>query len=69
MVALTERALAPLGAEARAEVRDGQALGLEGAGLDAALSCFGAFLFPDRPAAWRGMAQALRPGGLLAASV
>lgn len=69
MVALTERALAPLGADARCEVRDGRAPGLEGAGFDAAMSCFGIFLFPDRLAGWRAAAEALRPGGLLVASV
>ena len=51
MVALTERALAPINAETRCKVRDGQALGLEDGAFDAAFSCFGMFLFPDRRAA------------------
>lgn len=69
MVALTERALAPIGANARCEVRDGQALNLKDGAFDAAFSCFGIFLFPDRLAAWRAAADALRPGGLLVTSV
>lgn len=69
MVALTEKALAPISVETRCEVRDGQALGLEPASLDAVFSCFGIFLFPDRLAAWRAAADVLRPGGLLVTSV
>ncbi|MDX8351730.1 class I SAM-dependent methyltransferase [Cognatiyoonia sp. IB215182] len=69
MVALTQRALQPIDADARAEVRDGQDLGLESASFDAALSCFGIFLFPDRVAGWRTAAETLRPGGLFATSV
>ncbi len=69
MVALAERALAPLGAHARCEVRDGQTLGLENAAFDAALSCFGIFLFPDRPSGWRAAAESLRPGGFLVTAV
>ncbi len=69
MVALTERALAPLSAYAQAEVRDGQALNLEKGSFDAAFSCFGIFLFPDRLAAWRAAAACLRPGGFLVTSV
>jgi len=68
MVALTERALAPINADTRCEVRDGQALGLEGGAFDAAFSCLGIFLFPDRHAAWRAAAEALRPGGVLVTS-
>jgi SAM-dependent methyltransferase len=69
MVGLTKRAVAPIDADVRCEVRDGQALGLPSATLDAAFSCFGIFLFPDRPAAWRAAADALRPGGFLVTSV
>ncbi|MEM1065489.1 MAG: methyltransferase domain-containing protein [Pseudomonadota bacterium] len=69
MVALTQRALEPLSAYARAEVRDGEALGLSGAGFDAALSCFGIFLFPDRRAGWRAAVEALKPEGIFATSM
>lgn len=69
MVALAERALAPYSGYARCEIRDGQALGLENAAFDAAFSCFGIFLFPDRLAGWRSSVEALRPGGLLVTSV
>ena len=69
MVALTEGALALIDANTRCEVRDGQALGLEDSAFDAAFSCFGIFLFPDRIAAWRSAAEALRPGGFLVTSV
>lgn len=69
MVAVTERALAPLNTYARCEVRDGQALGLEDAAFDAAFSCFGIFLFPDRHSGWRAAAESLRPGGFLVTSV
>ncbi len=69
MIALTERALAPIDADARCELRDGQALGLEDGAFDAAFSCLGIFLFPDRRAAWRAAVDALRPGGRLVTSV
>ena len=69
MVALTKRALASVDADARCEVRDGEALGLEDGAFDAAFSCFGIFLFPDRLAAWRAAAESLRPGGFLVTSV
>ena len=69
MVALTKAALAPMAVNTKCEVRDGQALGLEGGNFDAALSCFGIFLFTDRHAAWQSAASALRPGGLFVTSV
>lgn len=69
MVALTERALKAIDADTRCEVRDGQALGVADASFDAAFSCFGIFLFPDRHAAWQAAAHALRPGGFLVTSV
>ncbi len=69
MVALTERALASIDADTRCEVRDGQALAPDDGAFDAAFSCFGIFLFPDRRAAWRAAADALQPGGYLATSV
>lgn len=71
MLALAERAVAPLGAgpRVRVERRDGQALGLGSASFDAAFSCFGIFLFPDRLAGWREAARVLRPGGWLATAV
>lgn len=69
MVSLTRQALAPLEADAQAEIRDGQALGLESGSFDAAFSCFGIFLFPDRVAGWHAAADTLRPGGLFVTSV
>lgn len=69
MVALTEAALASVSADTKCEVRDGQGLGLEGANFDAAFSCFGIFLFPDRHAAWQSAANALQSGGLFVTSV
>ena len=69
MVSLTEKALVSINATTQCEVRDGQALRLESASFDAAFSCFGIFLFPDRQAAWRSAADALRPGGFLVTSV
>ena len=47
-------------------VQDGQALTEEDARYDAAFSCFGIFLFPDRIAGWREAARVLKPGGLFA---
>lgn len=49
-------------------VQDGQALSEEDASYDAAFSCFGIFLFPDRIAGWREAARVLKPGGLFATS-
>lgn len=69
MVALTEGALAGIEADTRCEVHDGQALDLGRGTFDAAFSCFGIFLFPDRAAAWRSAAEALHPGGYLVTSV
>lgn len=69
MVATTERALASINAETQCEVRDGQALDLPSGTYDAAFSCFGIFLFPDRATGWRSAAEALRPGGLFVTSV
>lgn len=47
-------------------VQDGQALSEEDARYDAAFSCFGIFLFPDRVAGWREAARVLKPGGVFA---
>ncbi len=69
MVALTKQALAPIDTETQCEVRDGQSLGLESGSFDAAFSCFGIFLFPDRLAGWRAAADALKPGGFFVTSV
>ena len=69
MVEETRRALASIDAETSCEVRDGQVLDVEQAFFDAAFSCFGIFLFPDRLSAWRAAADALKPGGYLVTSV
>lgn len=47
-------------------VQDGQALAEDDASYDAAFSCFGIFLFPERKAGWREAARVLKPGGLFA---
>ena len=52
----------------RCEVQDGQALSEDDATYDAAFSCFGIFLFPDRHAGWREAARVLKPGGLFSTS-
>lgn len=52
----------------RCNVQDGQALSEEDASYDAAFSCFGIFLFPDRLAGWREAARVLKPGGVFAAT-
>ncbi|MCG8354913.1 MAG: class I SAM-dependent methyltransferase [Kiloniellales bacterium] len=69
MVAITEQALSPIEADTRVQVRDDQSLGLQQGAFDAAFSCFGIFLFPDRLAAWRSAAAAVQPGGFLVTSV
>jgi ubiquinone/menaquinone biosynthesis C-methylase UbiE len=72
MVERTRRALATLGAgesTARCEVHDGEALGFPDASFDAAMSCFGIFLFGDRRAGWREAARVLRPGATFATAV
>lgn len=71
MVARTARGLGALGDAKlfKCEVQDGQALSYADGSFDAALSSFGIFLFPDRPAAWREVARVLAPGGLLATAV
>lgn len=50
----------------RCDVENGQSLGYEDHSFDAALSCFGIFLFEDRQAGWREAARVLVPGGLFA---
>ncbi|MEM6293487.1 MAG: methyltransferase domain-containing protein [Myxococcota bacterium] len=52
----------------RCGVQDGQALDEADASFDAAFSCFGIFLFPDRLAGWREAARVLKPGGIFATS-
>ncbi len=69
MMAWAEEALAPIPAETRCEVRDGQSLGLEAASNDATFSRFGIFLFPERLVAWKAAAEVLRLGGLFVTSV
>lgn len=68
MVETTAQALSAIAADTHCDVRNGQALDLDDAGFDVAFSCFGIFLFPDRLAAWRSAASALRPGGFLVTS-
>lgn len=68
--AMVERtARAAQGLPVRGEVHDGQALALADASFDAVFSCFGIFLFPDRPAGWAEAARVLRPGGVFATTV
>jgi len=72
MVERTRAAVAALGASeetVRCEVHDGEALGFADASFDAAVSCFGIFLFRDRRAGWREAARVLRPGGTFATAV
>lgn len=52
----------------RCEVQDGQALTEEDSSYDAAFSCFGIFLFPDRRAGWQEAARVLKPGGVFSTS-
>lgn len=52
----------------RCDVQDGQALTEDDASYDAAFSCFGIFLFPDRQAGWREAARVLKPGGVFSTS-
>ncbi len=52
----------------RCGVQDGQALSEEDGSFDAAFSCFGIFLFPDRHTGWREAARVLKPGGLFTTS-
>lgn len=48
---------------------DGENLSVEPAGYDAVISRVGLIYFPDQQAALRGMREALRPGGRIAAVV
>lgn len=65
---LTER-FAAAGYEARAAVMDAQALDLDDATFDAAISMFGVMFVPDLDAGMREMRRVVRPGGRVAVGV
>jgi ubiquinone/menaquinone biosynthesis C-methylase UbiE len=63
MVEIMRRRVAAEGLDARVEVMDGQALGLEDESFDLGTSTFGLMFFPDPLAGLRVLRRALRPGG------
>ena len=63
MVEVMRRRLAAEGLDARAEVMDGQALGLEDESFDLGTSTFGLIFFPDPLVGLRELSRVLRPGG------
>jgi ubiquinone/menaquinone biosynthesis C-methylase UbiE len=63
MVEVKRRRFAAEGRDARAEVMDGQALGLEDESFDLGTSTFGLIFFPDPLVGLRELRRVLRPGG------
>ena len=63
MVEVMRRRFAAEGLSARAEVMDGQALGLEDESFDPGTSTFGLIFFPAPLAGLRELRRVLRPGG------
>ena len=63
MVEVMRRRFAAEGLDARAEVMDGQALGLEDESFDLGTSTFGLIFFPDPLIGLRELHRVLRPGG------
>ena len=63
MVEVMRRRFAAEGMDARAEVMDGQALGLEDESFDLGTSTFGLIFFPDPLVGLRELRRVLRPGG------
>lgn len=51
-----------------ARLMDGQAMDTEKGAYDAAFSMFGLIFFPDRQAGYRGLLEALKPGGIAVVS-
>ena len=62
MVELMRRRFAAEGLDARAEVMDGQALGVEDESFDLGTSTFGLIFFPDPLVGLRELRRVLRPG-------
>ncbi len=63
MVEVMRRRFAAEGLDARAEVMDGQALGLDDESFDLGTSTFGLIFFPDPLVGLRDLRRVLRPGG------
>ena len=63
MVEVMRRRFVVEGLGARAEVMDGQALGLDDASFDLGTSTFGLLFFPGPSAGLRELRRVLRPGG------